>query len=389
MDLSRPTFDSNTNISIDSSGRGVKTWEILKEVKPQYNGLGRALAYGLSWFASDVSFEAKRDFANNLKTVVEFNEPQFATWRNSLEVMGKNLVKLREKVAKNTTQEQGKEIREIFSAITKASTKSRDAEIAKAKAKAIEVKAAADKAKHEAAVKSFSEDVPAGLKNVDQLSPEKFYNDFGRTAWFGLFGGFNSRIRIIENNGRFEIFTTPKLGLLQRFRGNRKELLVSFEEKLAAVKKLRQMIHRDELFIKEKRFPVEGMAAYLQAQLPRMCRNLTPSQAAQISREVKPTIADLISYGNAIVEARSKDLSRRCGRGLAWAGKNLVLRPAVWTGKNCVLQPTFWAGKKVVKGAATGVSYGASKAGAGIVYGASGIKSGLNWLKQTATARFS
>lgn len=356
--LSSPTFDAN--IKIKDSSDDVKSWKILKEVKTEYNNpLAKVFAFGLRMFAASESYESKEAFAKNLNQLVVANEPDFKKWGCKVDVIAKNLAKLREKVALSATSDEAKKLKDIFNVTIKAATKTVDAEIAKAKAKAVADKAAADKAKHETAVKGFSENVPAGLKHEDQLSPEKFYNEFGRAAWFGLFGGFNKRINIIENNGRFELFTTPKLSFWQRLTGNRKTLLVSFEEKLAAVKELNKKVRADENYIKEKRFDVVAMATYLQAQLPRMCRNLTPTQAAQISKEVKATVADLISYGNAIVEARSKDLSRRCGRGLAWAGKNLVLRPTVWTLDKAVAQPSIWAGKKLAIGTGKAISYGA------------------------------
>lgn len=376
--LSNPKFDANIKIK-DSSG-DVKSWKILKEVKTEYsNVFARAFAYGLSMFAPSESYESKEAFAKNLNQLVVANEPDFKKWGCKVDVIAKNLAKLREKVAQSAAPDDAKKLKDIFNVTIKAATKTVDADVAKAKAKAAADKAAADKAKFEATVKSFSENVPAGLKHEDQLSPEKFYNEFGRTAWVGLFGGFNKRINIIENNGRFELFTTPKLSFWQRLTGNRKTLLVSFEEKLAAVKELNKKVRADENYIKEKRFNVKAMATYLQGQLPKMCRNLTPTQAAQISKEVTATIADLTDYETAILEARSKDLSRRCGRGLAWAGKNLVLRPTVWTLDKTVAQPSIWAGKKVVSGTTTGIGYGARKVGAGITYGARAVGAGISY----------
>lgn len=395
-ELSSPTFDKT--VRIKDSGDDVKAWKIYKEVPTEYsNPIAKVFAYGLRMFAASESYESKEAFANNLKQLVVENEPDFKKWGCKVDVIKKNLAGLRDKVAKSCSSTEAKKLKEIYNATIKAATKTVDADVVKAKAKAEADKIAAAKAKFEAAVKGFSENVPTGVTR--QMSPEEFYNTLGSTAWFGLLGGFNSRINIIEKDGRFVIYTKRKLSMWEKAKDYKKALLVPFEEKLASVKNLRQMVHQDGNFIKEKRFPVEGGAAYLQAQLPKLCRNLTPAQAAQISKEVKATIADLISYGNAIVEARSKDFSRRCGRGLAFLGKNLVLRPTVWTAKTGG-NLSILAGKKVVAGAATGIGYGVGKVGSGLgygaravgtglSYGASGVAAGYNWAKQRTAALFS
>jgi len=375
-ELSSPTFDKK--VRIKDSGDDVKAWKIYKEAPTEYsNPIAKVFAYGLRMFAASESYESKVAFANNLNQLVVENEPGFKKWGCKVDVIAKNLAGLRDKVANSCSTTEAKKLKEIYNATIKAATKTVDAEVAKAKAKAAADKAAAEKARFEAAVKGFAENPPAGLKHEDKMSAEDFYNNFGRTAWFGLFGGFNSRIRIIENNGRFEIFTMPKLGLKQRLLGNRKELLVSFEEKLASVKVLGKKIRADEDLIKKIRPNVEAMVKYLQAQLPKICRNLTPTQAAQISKEVKATIADLISYGNAIVEARSKEWS--CRRGLVWTGKNLVLRPTVYITKNLALRPTFWVGKQIVNGTVKAAGYGASAVGTGLGYGARGVATGIGY----------
>lgn len=384
-DLSKQNFDAK--ISIDSTPRGVKAWTILQEVKPQYTGFAKVLAFGLGLLtgAREADFQTKEKFANNLKDLVEQNESQFGTWGCNFDIMKKNLGELGKKIAQNLPDDDSKKLSKIFDAAIQASTKTRDAQIAKA---AKEAKEKADKARAEAAeaakakfeadVKRFSEQPPEGLTKNDQISTEQFYEHLGNTPWFGLVGGYKKRFHLNKNKDSwgYSIYETPKKTLWQKF--NTRDF-VPVQEKIAALTELRNFLDADKNFRRKVRANVDGMIYNLSESKPKMIRHTSKPHAELLTKLLDEILDGLKEDSKVIAEARSKDLARRCGRAGLWSGKNLVLRPVLWTGKQAFNLTKFGTKHMVVRPALTLGSMAWDKAGAE-------LSRGKNWVTDKANA---
>lgn len=234
--------------------------------------------------------------AENLALMVAKYEEQIGLPASNCNVdeMAKNLVRMSSRIVRNIADP----------AITaKIQSKFSEAITTLTRAKIAKSKAAFDNL-----VRHYAQE-RCELDPNKQLAPETFYNSFANRGWLGK---FNSRVHIINKNGRFEIYTSPKLSFSQKLLGTGQKVRV--EERVATVKNLAMMILADRNFIRAKTFNVDGMIQNIEGMKGRITRNIAPAHADMIRKELNTAIDLLKEDRAAIAEAQSKYLTNVVGR---------------------------------------------------------------------------
>lgn len=247
----------------------------------------------------------KRELANNLLGMVKKHEKTIAVLTN-LDGAITNLERIAEKIVRNTTQDQAKEIESKFKEIIGIVSK--------------------------AQIQHFATN-RGHFENKEPITKPTFYKQLANTGWFGKIGGFNERIHIKQPTPhRFEVYTSSKLWLGEKVRKIwNQEKGVSSVEKIATVQNLANMIVADSdliyyLGLKEG-LNVSKMVTNLEAMKGRITRNTEGTQKDKIETELNGAIIELNKLAIRIEEKINN----------SWKGKL----------KNCVWNTTFYIPNKI------------------------------------------
>lgn len=185
-------------------------------------------------------------------------------------------------------------------------------------------------AQSKAAVKWYSEnlfnkEVPAEKETVyTERSEHEFYKAFSRT---GMFRGFNERMHVIENNGQFKIFTSPRLSTTVAFKEwlfGSTALIEAAARKQATLTNLAKMVASHKGFIVREQYNVDGMIANLKSlKGGRVTRNTNDVQANAINAQIDKSIRTLVAARKEIQENKDNTFTAKALRFI----KNWVVLP--------------------------------------------------------------